>query len=95
MLTHKAIREVTQEVLARVLPKIEIGRVDVRDYADGSDEEALEITIVLAKGKTVGLNGRELAKVLGEVQTALSRQGDDRFPYLRYLTAHEVKQLAS
>ena len=95
MLTHKAVRDLTKHTLANALPKIEIGKIDVRDYTDASGEDALEITIILSKGKVVGLNGRDLMKVLGEIQTALSKQGDDRFPYLRYLTAHEAKQLAS
>jgi hypothetical protein len=95
MLTKKAIRDLLTEVLSRVLPKTEISKIDIRDYADTSGEDALNITIVLTKGKVVGLSGRDLMKVLGEVQTALSQKGDDRFPYLRYLTAHEAKQLAS
>jgi hypothetical protein len=93
MLTHKAVRDVAKHVLASLLPKVEIAKIDVRDYADASGEDALEITIVIAKGKVVGLNGRELANILRDIQTTLSRQGDDRFPYLRYLTAYEAKQL--
>ncbi|HEY4943677.1 MAG TPA: hypothetical protein VII56_19780 [Rhizomicrobium sp.] len=95
MLTHKAVRELVKDVLTRVLPKTEVSKIDVRDYADAIGEDSLEITIILAKGKVVGLSGRDLTKALGEIQTSLSRQGDDRFPNLRYLTAHEAKQLAS
>ncbi|HXC56019.1 MAG TPA: hypothetical protein VNU97_12050 [Rhizomicrobium sp.] len=94
MLTHKAVHDVMRDVLKRVLPKTDVSKIEVQDYADAAGESALEITIVLSKGNVVALNGNELAKVLEGIHSALSQQGDERFPYLRYLTAKEAKQLA-
>ena len=94
MLAEKTIRSLIQDVLAKALPKTRISDVEVRDYADSTGEQALEIMIVLSKGKSVDLNGAELAKILENIHDALLERGDLRFPYVRYLTAAEAKQAA-
>lgn len=54
---------------------------------DSEGDDAFDVTIVLDDAR---LGGAELGRILLAVQTALLREGDERFPIVTFTTEDEL-----
>ena len=93
-LSKNDVITITKSAFAKVLPKKRIDRVEINrgGFALPGD---LGITVILSGRGSVKLTGDQLAKIQDSISTELWNHGDERFPYLRYLTTQEAKSLAS
>jgi hypothetical protein len=92
-LTSSEIEDIVRAALKAVLPRTKIDRIKIGENDLGPDP-GVRITVVFTAGDSVNLTGQQLVSVQQQVIDKMSEEDDDRFPYLRYLTAKEAKQLA-
>jgi len=93
-LLDQAVIDITRDAIKSVLPRTKVDRVEVGG-ADFGSENGINITVVLSKGSSVHLTGEQLSRIQQRVAGEFWKKGEERFPYLRYLTAQEAKHLAS
>lgn len=93
-LSADQIVAITRAALKSVLPRTKIDKIVIGGSDFGFDP-GIRITVVVSAGSSVNLKGEQLTKIVQIVSGEMFRKGDNRFPYLRYLTAQEMKQLAS
>ncbi|HEY4116096.1 MAG TPA: hypothetical protein VGM17_18710 [Rhizomicrobium sp.] len=85
---------IARAAVKSVLPRTKLDKI-VLGGDDFGFDPGLRITIVLSKGSSVNLTGEQLSRIQQAISAELWKRGDERFPYLRYLTLLEAKQLAS
>jgi hypothetical protein len=85
---------ITRAALKTVLPRTKIDKIVIGGSDSGFDP-GVRITVVVSAGNSVNLKGEQLTKIVQIVSGEMFKKGDSRFPYFRYLTAQEMKQLAS
>jgi len=61
---------------------------------DLDGNEALEIMVILAPGAPASISGGAVINTLTRVLNDLQKAGEDRFPFMRYATEQELKELA-
>ncbi|HLQ91161.1 MAG TPA: hypothetical protein VK148_14125 [Xanthobacteraceae bacterium] len=68
--------------------------VTSRPKVDWMGDEALEIMIVLTPGAPALIGGEAVIQTLSRIHRRLQEAGDERFPFMRYATEDELKELA-
>jgi hypothetical protein len=94
MLDTKQIDEIAWAAANMTLGGASIVSVTSRPKVDWQGDEALEITVVLTPDAPASIGGEAVIRMLSETHNRLQEAGDDRFPFMRYATEDELKELA-
>lgn len=93
-LTRDEVASIAKLVLKEILPKAKIERVEVN--REGLTFPAdLGIAVIFSGKGSVRLTGKQLTDIDMRMSSEISKRGDERFPYLRFMTAQEAKSLVS
>ncbi|HEY0106380.1 MAG TPA: hypothetical protein VGB91_09875 [Rhizomicrobium sp.] len=94
ILSAGEVSDITMSVLKTVLPKSRVARVEVN--RDGLTFPAeLGIAVIFNGRGSVHLTGKQLVEIDKGIMAELWKNGDERFPHIRYLTSEEAKDLVS
>lgn len=92
MIAHDKIRGIVRNIATANL-----GSANVRDFlseptTDLDGNEALRITIVLAsESSAAAMTGDAILNTLVQVHDELLKEGDQRFPFIRYATVEDLQ----
>jgi hypothetical protein len=91
----KSSQEIRTEVLRIAQQKLKNLVIDalVQDDIDLDGAQCLRITLILKSQNVLVSRGDQLGELTLAIADMLNRQGDRRFPYLRFATRAELKEL--
>jgi hypothetical protein len=95
VLELKSLHEIRAHVLRMARQKFRDLVIDARvqNDVDLDGAECLRITLILKSARALASRGDQLGELTLAVADVLNRQGDPRFPYLRFATRAELKEL--
>jgi hypothetical protein len=95
MLELIGLAEIRAEVLRLAQHKLKNLIVDARveNDTDTDGRDSLRITLILKSQRALASRGNELGELTLAVGDMLSKQGDSRFPFFRFATRGELKEL--
>ncbi len=94
VLSRDEVASITKLALRELLPKSKVERVEVN--REGLTFPAdLGIAVIFAGKGSVHLTGKQLVEIERRISSDIWKSGDERFPYLRFMTAQEAKSLVS
>lgn len=82
-----------KHLLDRNYPELDVARVDVRDIIDSAGEPSLDVIVILRR-RPAKRDIERNWQVMDQFRTWLAGRNDDRFPYFRFLTEQEERDLA-
>ena len=94
ILTPAEIADITKLAFKQVMPRSKIVRVEVNRTGLTLPAD-LGIAVILSGKGSVRLTGKQLQEIRNRIASDLSQKGEERFPYLRILTAQEARSLTS
>ena len=94
MLDTPQIDKIAKKAASETLGGANIVSVTSQPKVDWMGDDALEIMVVLQPGALALLSGEAFNKALLELHDRLQNAGEDRFPFMRYATEDELKELA-
>jgi hypothetical protein len=94
MLDAKKIDEIAINAARTNLGRGNVVSATSQPTVDLDDYEALEIMVILAPGAPASISGEAVINMRSQILHDLQKAGDDRFPFMRYATEDELKELA-
>jgi hypothetical protein len=79
-------------ILARVLPSLQVVRIEAHDAPDSGGDDSLWLKIVV-KQRPSRDRARKMAEVVDQLRSWLASKRDNRFPYVQLTTESEQEQL--
>jgi hypothetical protein len=68
-----------------------VARVETEPTADSDGKDALNVTVVIARGGIDGINGDGALGTIVGIQDALMAASEDRFPIIWFVTEEELE----
>jgi hypothetical protein len=93
-LGEKLLQNIATTVATANLGGGSVSMVNIVPTTDSAGDAALRITIVLTPGSTESISGDAALNTLVQLQQALQKKGEDRFPIVEYTTEDEQKASA-
>jgi hypothetical protein len=93
-LPAETVADITRSAILSVLPKARIARIEVNRQGLTFPAE-LGIAVIFRGKGFVRLSGKRLVEIERAIGDELFKNGDERFAYMRYLTAEEAKDLVA
>jgi hypothetical protein len=90
MLSEPRLQKIVKEVAGKRLKDFKLGRVLTQPTHDSEGNDALRIVFVLSPEAVDSISGEEALELLVDIHNGLMREGDDRFPIIRYSTEEEL-----
>ena len=93
MLDTKQIDEIAISVANATLGAANVVTVSSQPMVDWMGDDALEIFVILAPNAQPSISGDAVNQTLSKIHHRLQEAGEDRFPFMRYATENELKEL--
>lgn len=90
MLEFATIEAIAKRVAKGQVADAGLERVVTEPMTDSQGKDALRITVVLTPQAAQALSGDGALDLLVELQNALQREGEERFPIIEYATEQEL-----
>jgi hypothetical protein len=94
MLDTKQIDEIAKNVAVETLGGANVVSVSSQPKVDWMGDDALEIFVILTPSAPASISGDAVNQTLSKIHDRLQEAGEDRFPFMRYATVDELKELA-
>lgn len=91
-MANEEIESEARALLARIIPSLEIARLDVTDSVDSDGEPSLRLKIV-ARQRPPRDDTQNMPVFVDQLRTWLALRKDERFPYVRLITESEEREL--
>jgi hypothetical protein len=92
VIAKKDIEIEARTILSRIMPSLQIARLEAGDYFDWEGNEALSLKIV-ASQRPPREEASKMVVFVDQLRTWLALRDDERFPYVRLLTESEERDL--
>ena len=89
----KAKDELVRLLKAR-FPKSKLSRVDVTEGSDSDGQPSIDVKIVFRHSPAKDEMRYERHRLVDDLRTWLTKEGDDRFPYFSFLTEKDERELS-
>jgi hypothetical protein len=86
------VKSETRAILARVIPPIQIVRIEATEAPDSGGENSLWLKIVVRR-RPLRDDARKMPRVVDQLRSWLASRKDDRFPYVELITEKEEEEL--
>jgi hypothetical protein len=87
------IRSKVREIAGATLKAERVDDVLVESDVDQRDRDALRITVVLRDRRNLKVEGEEAVSIIVATSEFLEKSGDERFPYVSFVTTKELASL--
>lgn len=88
-----AIRSKVREIASATLKAERVDDVLVESDVDHRERDSLGITVVLRDRKGLKVEGEDAVSIMMETSAYLEANGDERFPYVSFVTSKELADL--
>ncbi|MGD0864043.1 MAG: hypothetical protein ABSA49_00660 [Rhizomicrobium sp.] len=92
MITTDEMKVEVTKIVGRVMPSVEIARVNSKAITDSNGDASIAITIVVRQ-RPPRKEAEKLVEVVDQFRTWLVNRNDERFPYFRLLSEDEEREL--
>ena len=90
MIEDHKIRQIAQSIATVNLSSSVVSSVLSSTKIDSEGDDTVLITIVVAPGSAEKIQGEAAIKTLSGILREFEKQGDDRFPIIKYATEDEL-----
>lgn len=87
------VRSKVKDIAAKSLKNERIDDVLIEPDVDQRDRDALRITVVLKDRRHLKVSGESAVSIMMATSEYLEAHGDDRFPYVSFVTTKELASL--
>jgi hypothetical protein len=92
MLDYRTIEKIADRVAKQKVAEAGLERILAESVTDSEGNDALRITLVLKPKAVEALTGDAALDLLVELQRALAKEGEERFPIIEYATEQELAE---
>jgi hypothetical protein len=89
----KAYARQIEELLSSNYPDLRVATVRIREITDSIGDPSLDITVLLQE-RPERIDQEKTWRAMDQFRTWLANRDDDRFPYYRFLTEDEERELS-
>lgn len=95
MMNAAALAEVTRETAQQKLGRDFVRDIQVSDYVDAFGDEAFEVLVIVDKFDPDILNSNTRFEITRSLIDALTRAGDERHPFIKFIPKDELADVAA